>query len=365
MKAPAAQTPLAPGDPLSSPPAERFSRTRGCCGCGAVTLVVLAVFGVLLFSYLDKTFSLRSNLTYLEFRNSREGVRIQAADGEWRRLDQTTPEAIEAALARRVKESATGFHWRTLQVKRPARGLRERLVQICSPSEVHILEFDPDHFDFFPWYEQVGERFLPRTQQDALASQHAGRGFRFAINANYYDHQGQPLGWIVRDGKTVRKQWREWSGFFFVKGGKTRFGPRSSLEATPGELKHALQGYPSVMKDGKVWNYVSSNRDQFFNGSELNFRSLAGVGEDGRILFVLSGRGGLLDMAEVTAIARLAGARDATLLDGGRALQYGLESPRGNRSFQAFNNSLSSQLLPKRFAPEKPPVFLIVRDRSE
>lgn len=352
-----------PAGPPQSPRPPRSSCGRSCCGCGAVTLLVLAVAGLLLFSYLDETFSLRSNLAYLEFRHSRDGVQLRGADGTWRTPAATTPAMIEAALSRRERVGATGFRWRTLRVRRPARGFREKLVQLVAPAEVHVLEFDPDHFDFFPWYERDGERFLPRTHRDALASDEAGHGYRFAINANYYDPDGQPLGWIVRNGETIRRQWQEWSGFFFVKGGKTRFGPRSALEATPGELTEATQGYPSVMRNGKVWNYVANNRDEFFNGSELTFRSLAGVGEDGRIFFVLSGRGGLLDMAEVTSLAKLAGVRDATLLDGGRALQYGLDGPRGKRGFHAFNNTFAAPWLPRRFTPEKPPVFLVVREK--
>jgi uncharacterized protein YigE (DUF2233 family) len=278
-------------------------------------------------------------------------------------LDRLDSASIEDALEKRTTNSTDGFRWRTIRVRRPPSGGRETLVNVLSPAEVHVLEFDPAEFEFFPWFEHEDGLFAPRTYRDALGSPEAGSGARFAINANYYGPDGQPLGWIVRDGNEIQPQWQRWSGFFFVKGGVTRFGPRSALEDTPGDLTQATQGYPSVMRDGRVWNYVADNRDRFFNGSELTFRSLAGVTAEGKIVFVLSGRGGLLDMAEVTAIARFAGVRDATLLDGGRALQYGYRGPGKNRAFHSFNNISENPLVPTRLAPERPPVYLVVRRR--
>jgi len=118
------------------------------------------------------------------------------------------------------------------------------------------------------------------------------------------------------------------------------------------------------MRDGILFDYVTKNEDEFFNGSELNFRSLAGVAEDGKIIFVLSGTGGLMDMSEVTRIAKFVGVRDATLLDGGRALQYGLRGPDGKEGFHSFNNTVEWGRLPQRFSPERPPVFLVVRRKG-
>lgn len=343
----------------------RSNRRKIGCGCG-VTLLLISISVGLIGTILDDLFSLRSNLSYLEFRNSRDSLQIQSADDSWNELALVTSGELEGTLSNRQRKSGAGFRWSTLRVRRPARKLRESAINLACPGEVHLIEVDPQKFDFFPWFERKPDgRFLPRTFRDALGSDSAGDGIRFAINASYYGRDGQPLGWIVRDGREIRSQWKQWSGFFFVKDGQPRFGPRSSLEATPGVLTQATQGYPSVMRDGKVWKYVSENRDRFFNGSELTFRSLAGVGADGRIMLIVSGRGGLLDMAEITEIARLAGVRDATLLDGGRALQYGLAGMGKSRSFHAFNNTVSEKWVPSRLAPEKPPVFLVIRQRED
>ena len=77
----------------------------------------------------------------------------------------------------------------------------------------------------------------------------------------------------------------------------------------------------------------------FFSGSELNFRSLAGVNARGHCVFIVSGRGGLMTIEDVTQIARLAGIRDATLLDGGKALQYGMAGEYGSASFQQLQTT--------------------------
>jgi len=119
------------------------------------------------------------------------------------------------------------------------------------------------------------------------------------------------------------------------------------------------------MKDGKVWKYVENDDDQFFNGSELNFRSLAGVDKNGHCLFITSGRGGLLTMSNVSEIALLAGVQDATLLDGGKALQYGMKTRHGNKTFQSYNNDVPKKWSKGYLKPQKPPVFIVARRKQK
>jgi uncharacterized protein YigE (DUF2233 family) len=326
---------------------------------------LIAVAGLITFLYFDSKLSLLSNLVYLEFGNTTANLEVRNAVGKWVRPDTLNSEAFENILNKNVTIEGEGMTWRTFRLRRTADNRKERIINSIVGCETHVIEFDPEHFEFFPWFEINKGKFEPQTHRKALQATRKGRLPRFVINANYYNRKGQPLGWIVKDGKTIRKQWKTWSGFFFVKDGIPRFGPRSLLESSKGELTHALQGYPSVMKDGTVGKYgENDNGDSFFNGSELNFRSLAGVNAKGHCVFIVSGRGGLMTIEDVTQIARLAGIRDATLLDGGKALQYGMAGEYGSASFHSYNNELPEKMSKGRLTPQQPPVFLVVRRKE-
>jgi hypothetical protein len=65
---------------------------------------------------------------------------------------------------------------------------------------------------------------------------------------------------------------------------------------------------------------------------------LVGEKADGSIVFIASGNGGLLDVKEITQLAKLIGVKHATLFDAGIALQYAFNSPGYAMEFSAFNN---------------------------
>lgn len=338
---------------------------KGCFGCFfTIGLLGLAVL-IVAFLFFDPQLNLRGNLVYVEFANSRAPMEIKQADGEWIKAEDLTPESFKSALDDQTKIKGKGVSWQTLHMRRPAHNWRENLINTCVKSEVHVIRFDPEYYEFSPWFELDSDQFKPQTIKTALSQNREAGLPTFAINANYYGPDGQPLGWIVKDGDTIRKRWKGWSGFFFVKDGVPHFGPRSSLDENKGELKHALQGYPSVMKNGTVWKYVENDDDKFFNGSELNFRSLAGIDQQGHCIFILSGRGGLMKMADVAQLALLAGIQDATLLDGGKALQYGMIGRLGKARFNSYNNELPKKWFRGRLKPQKPPVFLLVQKRRD
>ena len=70
-----------------------------------------------------------------------------------------------------------------------------------------------------------------------------------------------------------------------------------------------------------------------------------------------------MNVAEVTEIARKLEVQHATLLDGGRALQYSLRIGRGAYHFQAFNTELD--IGPKIMRPQRSPVFIGIRRKSQ
>ena len=94
------------------------------------------------------------------------------------------------------------------------------------------------------------------------------------------------------------------------------------------------------MRDHTVFRYVELKPDKFFDGKKITYRSLAGVRQDGTVVFILSGDGGVLNVAEIAQIAKKLRIQHATLWDGGRALQYRFRDGEFSFGFHAFNNSV-------------------------
>jgi hypothetical protein len=77
---------------------------------------------------------------------------------------------------------------------------------------------------------------------------------------------------------------------------------------------------------------------------------------------VLSGDGGVCNVSEITELAKKLDVQHATLLDGGRALQYSIRSNWGSYHFHSFNTQLN--LGPKWMRPQKSPVYIAVKPRA-
>jgi len=130
-------------------------------------------------------------------------------------------------------------------------------------------------------------------------------------------------------------------------------------EETPGPATEATQGYPSIMKNHTIFSYVDLKPDRYFDGLKITYRSLAGMRKDGTLVFILSGNGGAMNVSEVAALAQKLNVQHATLLDGGRALQYSLQIGALTYHFHAFNTYLDVPW--KGLQPERSPVFIGVR----
>jgi hypothetical protein len=82
--------------------------------------------------------------------------------------------------------------------------------------------------------------------------------------------------------------------------------------------------------------------NSFSKWRQRTYRNLIGEKEDGSIVCIASGNGGLLDVREISQLAKLIGVKHATLFDAGVALQYAFESPGYSMEFSAFNNQLDA-----------------------
>ncbi len=315
-------------------------------------LGAFSLLGLIGWVYGEIYFNLGSNVVAWVVHESKQPLQILTKRGEWKKAASMTPGDLAGALITRHVEE--GLRWSTLKVRRPAGAWRDALQSILG-AEVHVVVIQPEHFEFSASY-------LPKFQVTTSVERLKTERLNFVITANFRDPQGKPLGYIYHQGKQVNAAFKEWSGSFFVKAGRPYFGPKSLLDEVPGAIEEATQGYPAVMKNHTVFSYIDSKPDAFFDGSKITYRALAGMRRDGVIVFLLSGDGGVMNVSEAAELARKLDVQHATLLDGGRALQYSLNTEDGPWHFAALNTELDIRRHP--FDRQRSPVFIAVRKRA-
>jgi hypothetical protein len=226
------------------------------------------------------------------------------------------------------------------------------LVSGLFGSEFNIVTIAPTRYAFATSFK---DNFEGTTARERLSA----TGSDFSLLANFREPNGKPLGWVVHQSVQVNRPFPTWTGVFFVKNGKPYFGPKSLVDEVPGDIEEGTQGYPSVMKNHTVFGYVDQAPDKFFDGKKTTYRSLAGMRRDGTAVFVLSGDGGVCNVAEITELAKKLDVQHATLLDGGRALQYSIRAGGSPYHFHAFNTMIDFG--PKWIRPQKSPVYITVK----
>jgi hypothetical protein len=324
-------------------------KNRGCLK----KLLLLAFIGVLLVLLATgHFFNVDSNLVAVAVRESKQPLQVLSRRGEWKTPNSLTPADFIAALIARHEEP--GMRWSTLKVRRQG-GILADTAQRVFGAEVHIITFSPDRFDFMTTFQP---KFALTTARERLAE----GNLWFSITANFRDPKGRPMGWVYHQGRQVNQPFGDWSGCFFVKDGRPWLGPKSLLNDVPGLIQEGSQVYPSVMKNHTIFSYVELKPDEFFDGSKISYRALGGMRQDGTIIFVLSGDGGVMNVGEVTEIARKLDVQHATLLDGGRALQYSIRTDDGPWHFRAANTELPIQF--KLLERQRSPVFIGVRRKA-
>lgn len=321
-------------------------------GCLKLLLLFALADLVLLFYAGQKYYKLGSNIVLYAFRDSTQPLEVKTKRG-WRQVSEVTIAELGEALAERHLE--TDLRWCSLPVRRKAGTLLQRFANGLFGGEMNIVTISPNHFQFVTSFR---EHFQVTTAEERLNSDH----LNFAVLANFREPNGKPLGWVYHNGEQVNRPFPTWTGVFFVKQGKPWFGPKSLVDEVPGPIEEGTQGYPSVMKNHTVFSYVDLAPDRFFDGKKITYRSLAGMRRDGTIVFVLSGDGGVCNVTEITELARKLEVQHATLLDGGRALQYSIRAGRKIYHFHAFNTQLDYG--PPWLRPQKSPVYIGVKPRS-
>jgi hypothetical protein len=124
------------------------------------------------------------------------------------------------------------------------------------------------------------------------------------------------------------------------------------------------------MKDGIIFNYILAEIPPSKPSSKMKtYRNLIGNKANGNLVCIVSNEGGLISVKEISQIAKIYGVEQATLFDGGSALQYSFDDGDWSCTFSAIANSgyvpgIIKRILSKRAKstiPARSPVYLYVR----
>ena len=311
---------------------------------------------LLLFAALwtaDEIYRWRSNLVLWAYRDSNAVLEVKLAD-KWKPITGVSMRELDVALGDLSEEE--GFRMAELTMRRRAVTAMQKCASLLCDMKVTVLLISAAKTQFSTSFKP---QFELTTARERLQAEDA----LFSITANFRDPKGKPMGWVVHKGEQVNRPFPAWTGVFFVKNGKPWFGPKSLVDEVPGEIEEGTQGYPSVMKNHTVFNYIDLAPDKFFDGRRITYRALAGTRRSGDVVFVLSGEGGVMNVSEVTALAERLQVQHATLLDGGRALQYSTNlKGMGRRHFRAFNTQVNWG--PPWMHSQRSPVYIVVKKRT-
>ncbi|PWJ42836.1 phosphodiester glycosidase family protein [Sediminitomix flava] len=247
-----------------------------------------------------------------------------------------------------------------IKFRRSKIGDIQKLLYRISNPELYLIKFKKNKYNFSLSYNKEGES--ARSLVDGTTV--------FAINSSFYNEQGNSLGELIIDGQRFGEKSSS-SGFFKVINGKAIVGPKSVFSLRLGHIDYSCQAHPSVMKNGKIWDYISRETLNQNQWSRKTYRNLCGMDKDGNICFLVSGNGGLVSVKEITEIGKSVGIRTASLFDAGSALQYRFSNDEFSLNFSASNNLLDlgktvdrlfKELTGKKFYNISP-VFIVYDDK--
>ena len=296
-----------------------------------------------------------ATLITCSLKTSDKPLSVEDAEGVLVSIIEAEPDQVQQNLDTLHRQP--GMRTLRLPIVRPAKGVFQHIANWLNPSHLYITEWNPNYFDFKIYHE---DDFASSSVKEQV-EQH---NLSFAVNANFYSLDYEPLGMVFRGGKQQNPRRPDWTGWFFVKDGVPYAGPTSLLDSIKGEWQEAVQAYPSLMKNGTVFNYLSFEESPFFNAKKLSYRSLAGMRKDGTIVFILSEKGGILNIREIAALAKKLDLWHATLFDGGRALQYQVQMEGYEHAFRTFYAYPDLSFISRKLRPARSPVYIGITDKK-
>jgi hypothetical protein len=269
---------------------------------------------------------LRTETNYYYFLTRTNTLKIKQ-DGEWvlihnaHRLDVNEVYSNPSVVVQRI------------DIKRNQEGILGRALNLVVSQKVNVFTFKPTNT--FYLVADPNNGFAPLTVSEANTRKESS----FLINASFYDPLNRALGEVIYCSKQYQTKSSS-SGYFKVIDGVPHAGPRSVFDNYSNTPQYSCQAHPSTMKDGVIFQYILDN--SFAKWRQRTYRNLVGEKADGSIVCIASGNGGLLDVREISQLAKLLGVKHATLFDAGIALQYAFNSPGYSMEFSAFNNLLDA-----------------------
>jgi len=318
---------------------------------GLSTLLFLMP-ALLLFTF--NLFRVKSNIEYV-FKNNGE-LMIQTADG-FKKLQKTKNDILLNEIFRNEN-----VHIQSIEIKRKNESFIHTIENFFNPNKVLIIEFNSkNHYSLAA---DIENDLAPINTSQAINLSNSN----FAINTNFYGESA--IGEIIIKNKRFGNANKNASGFFKVIDGKPIVGAKSLFNGYLGTVSYSCQAFPSVMKNGTMFPYISSEKPPYKKSWKLKtYRNLIGTLENGNLICVLSYNGGLLSVKEISTIAKKYGVTNASLFDGGAALQYEYNSKDFHLRFSALNNIFDfGEMIDKKFFtlsnthfPTKSPVFLTIK----
>jgi uncharacterized protein YigE (DUF2233 family) len=204
------------------------------------------------------------------------------------------------------------------------KGIEHRKVTLEREVPAGTLDLTLYRFDssIAPRVIHAGQHALKTADVKTLAQK---AGAFAAINANYYDPQGQPLAFLKTESKTVNPRVSAaaiYSGIFGVKDRQPFFANRN--EFVPAQADEGVQAGPLLLLGGSAQQITGApNRP--------SRRSLIGIDKDGRLFVAVTDKllGGLTwaELQELfTAPHWQLQAKDLLALDGGASAQLYVKS---------------------------------------
>jgi hypothetical protein len=312
---------------------------------------LILVFGFITISYLSTILRTRTNIQYI-FSN--KGALLVPTNSSYIALYNCDRQLDLEILHENKKVKIT-----QLKFKRVNESIIERAKDLFIDKKLLIFEFTLNNE--FGLYADVNHNLQPLNSFEAKEGSRAN----FVLNTSFYSVENEGLNEIVIDKIKYGGVSKSASGFFKVIDGKPYAGPRSIFQTKKAAVTHSCQAFPSVMKDGVVFSYLETLQASW---RHKTYRNLIGNKANGNLVCIVSNEGGLVSVNEISQIAKHYGVINATLFDGGSALQYSFDDGEWSCSFSAIANSgyvpgFIKRLLRKRSnsnIPARSPVYLCI-----
>lgn len=320
------------------------------------SIVIILFFSI--FSFLCTL--VKSSTNYIFFFDQKEQLSILQS-GNWVSLSEAN------SIDKDEEFSNSNVSIQTVYIQRPQPSIFGKIKNLVKKEQIRIYTFSPRN-EFY-LIADVSNNLAPMTHYEAMARKKSD----FLINASFYDTQNNALGEIIYLGKKFQNKSSS-TGYFKVIDGVPHAGPTSIFENDTSMPYYSCQAHPSTMKDGIIFSYIENESNLNHNQwGQKSYRNLIGENKKGEIVFVVSNKGAILTVKEISQIAKLVGVQNAALFDAGIALQYEFNHPDFKESYSAFNNHLDAgkvcdelcmELFRKNFI-QRSPVYIGVKLKDD